>query len=67
MVLKLSMIKSNKYLVAKRIVVCYSDIRRNVFYGTKTKKKQKVAIVGDFISVTNNGWSSDVFGMGQLL
>ena len=44
--------------------MCYTGIRRNVIYGTKTEKKQKVDIVGNSGDTFGCCGGSDVLGVG---
>ena len=48
----------------KRVRGCYTDIRRNVIYGTKTEKKQKMGVLGDNVSAFCGSWGGSVFGVG---
>ena len=45
-------------------MIWYTGIRRNLLYGTKTKKKEKLDFVVDFTGAFGGGRSSGLFGVG---
>ena len=51
-------------LFYKRVKGCYTDIRSNVIYGTKTEKKQKMGVLGDNVGSFCGGWGDSIFGVG---
>ena len=55
--------KNRKFDVNKG-KVCYTSIRRNVIYGTKTQKKQKMDIMGGLGDIVGGGGGGGVFGVG---